>query len=46
MDESVRRVIYLAIRDPSKKWAMPIRDWRQALNRFMIMFEDRLTQYM
>ncbi|CCN71581.1 hypothetical protein VIBNISFn118_410001 [Vibrio nigripulchritudo SFn118] len=25
---------------------MPIRNWRQALNRFMIMFEDRLTDYM
>lgn len=45
-DESARKVIYLAIRDASKKWTMPIRNWRQALNRFMIMFEDRLTQYM
>ncbi|ELA9390909.1 IS256 family transposase [Vibrio parahaemolyticus] len=45
-DESARKVIYLAIRDASKKWTMPIRNWRQALNRFMIMFEDRLTEYM
>ncbi|EGR1145696.1 IS256 family transposase [Vibrio parahaemolyticus] len=45
-DESARKVIYLAIRDASKKWSMPIRNWRQALNRFMIMFEDRLTEYM
>ncbi len=45
-DESARKVIYLAIRDASKKWTMPIRSWRQALNRFMIMFEDRLTEYM
>ncbi|EGR1219351.1 IS256 family transposase [Vibrio parahaemolyticus] len=45
-DESARKVIYLAIRDASKKWTMPIRNWRQALNRFMIMFEDRLTKYM
>ncbi|MDN2482872.1 IS256 family transposase [Vibrio agarivorans] len=45
-DESARKVIYLAIQDASKKWTMPIRNWRQALNRFMIMFEDRLTQYM
>ena len=44
-DESARKVIYLAIRDASKKWTMPIRNWRQALNRFMIMFEDRLTEY-
>ncbi|KLN63986.1 IS256 family transposase [Vibrio sp. VPAP30] len=45
-DESARKVIYLAIRDASKKWTMSIRNWRQALNRFMIMFEDRLTDYM
>ncbi|HFQ4960753.1 TPA: IS256 family transposase [Vibrio vulnificus] len=45
-DESARKVIYLAIRDASKKWTMPIRNWRQALNRFMIMFEDPLTEYM
>lgn len=45
-DESARKVVYLAIRDASKKWTMPIRNWRQALNRFMIMFEDRLTEYM
>ncbi|PMG75190.1 hypothetical protein BCU83_17825 [Vibrio breoganii] len=45
-DESARKVIFLAIQDASKKWTMPIRNWRQALNRFMIMFEDRLTEYM
>ncbi len=44
-DESARKVIYLTIRDASKKWTMPIRNW-QALNRFMIMFEDRLSEYM
>ena len=44
-DESARKVIFLAIQDASKRWTMPIRNWRQALNRFMIMFEDRLTEY-
>ena len=36
-DESARKVIFLAIQDASKKWTMPIRNWRQALNHFMIM---------
>ncbi|CAH7078649.1 transposase [Vibrio chagasii] len=45
-DESARKVIFLAIQDASKRWTMPIRNWRQALNRFMIIFEDRLTEYM
>ena len=39
------KVVYLAINDASKKWTMPIRNWRTALNRFMIEFEGRLTDY-
>jgi len=31
--------------EASKKWTMPIRDWKPALNRFMIEFEERLTDY-
>jgi transposase-like protein len=38
-------VVYLVIMDASKKWTMPIRNWRAALNRFMIEFEDRISDY-
>jgi transposase-like protein len=41
-DDSAKKVIYLAIDQASKKWTMPIRNWKTALNRFMIEFEDRL----
>ena len=44
-DDSAKKVIYLAIEAASKKWTMPIRNWKLALNRFMIMFEDRLADY-
>lgn len=40
-DESALKVVYLAIQNISKKWTMPIRDWRPALNRFAIMYDDR-----
>jgi transposase-like protein len=40
-DESALKVIYLAIQNISKKWTMPIRDWRPALNQFAIAYEDR-----
>jgi putative transposase len=40
-DESAMKVIYLAIHNLSKKWTMPIRDWKSALNRFAIEFEGR-----
>ena len=44
-DDSAEKVVYLAIMDASKKWTMPIRNWKTALNRFMITFEDRLKDY-
>ena len=44
-DDAAKKVIYLAIQNASKKWTMPIRDWKPALNRFMIEFEDRLADY-
>ena len=44
-DESAKKVVYLAICDASKKWTMPIRNWKAALNRFMIEYEDRLIDY-
>ena len=44
-DDSAKKVIYLAIHEASKKWTMPIRNWKLALNRFMLEFEDRLTDF-
>ena len=44
-DDSARKVVYLAIMEASRKWTMPIRNWKRALNRFMIEFEDRLADY-
>lgn len=41
-DDSVRKVIYLAIQAASRKWTMPIQNWRNAMSRFIIAFEDRL----
>jgi hypothetical protein len=41
-DEAAFKLVYLAMRNISKKWTMPIRDWKPALNRFAILFEDRL----
>jgi len=40
-DEAVYKVLYLAIQNISKKWTMPIRDWKPALNRFAIEFAGR-----
>jgi transposase-like protein len=37
-DDAIFKILYLAIRNASKKWTMPIRDWGQALNQFAIEF--------
>ena len=41
-DEAVFKLLYLALRNIAKKWTMPIRDWKDALNRFAIIYENRL----
>ena len=41
-DNSAFKVIYLAIVNASKKWSMPLRNWKPAMNRFLIEYEDRL----
>lgn len=40
-DDSALKVIFLAINNIAKKWTMPIKDWKAALNRFAIEFSDR-----
>lgn len=41
-DDSVLKVMYLAARNISKKWTMPVRNWGAALNWFAIEFEGRV----
>lgn len=43
-DDALVKLIYLALRNISKKWTMPIRDWKAALNQFTIRFEGRIPQ--
>ncbi|MEG1995847.1 MAG: IS256 family transposase [Bacilli bacterium] len=45
-DDSVRKVVYLAIQSASKKWSMPIQNWRLAMSRFIIEFGDRLSDHL
>lgn len=41
-DEALLKLFYLALRNITRKWTMPIRDWKAALTRFTIQFEDRM----
>ena len=43
-DDALIKLYYLALRNISKKWTMPIQNWKAALNRFTIMFDERMPQ--
>lgn len=42
-DDALKKVIYLATMEASKKWTMPIREWKSCLSQLAIHFEDRLS---
>jgi len=45
-DDAMRKSVYLAILEISKKWTLPIRDWGCILGQMTIFFGDRLEQAM
>ena len=40
-DEAIIKILYLALRNVSKRWTMPIKNWKAALNMFALKFEER-----
>lgn len=41
-DDAMFKLLYLALKNIAKKWTMPIKDWKSALNQFSIIFEGRM----
>jgi len=41
-DDAVFKLLYLALMNITKKWSIPIQHWKQAMNHFAILFEDRM----
>jgi transposase-like protein len=42
-DDSAMKVVYLAIQNASRKWTMPIQNWKLAMNHFAVQFADRIN---
>jgi putative transposase len=42
--DSVFKLVYMAIREASRKWTLPIKNWKAALNHFAIIFEGRMPK--
>lgn len=43
-DTSALKTVFLATEKASRKWTMPIQNWKQALNQLAILYEDRIPQ--
>lgn len=43
-DEALLKLFHLALHKISKKWTMPLRDWKAALQRLAIQFEGRMPK--
>ena len=41
-DDAVRKLLYLGLQNASKKWTRPIKNWKEAMNQFIILFGDRV----
>ncbi|EGJ71796.1 transposase mutator type [Bacteroides coprosuis DSM 18011] len=41
-DDSVMKSVYLAVREATKKWSMPIKNWGIILNQFLIIYKERV----
>ncbi len=41
-DQAVMKSVYLATREATKKWSMPIQNWGIILNLFLVIFEKRV----
>jgi len=42
-DDSIRKAVYLSVKEIIKKWTMPVYDWGMIYSQIMIYFEDRLS---
>jgi putative transposase len=41
-EEAATKLLFLALRNAEKKWLMPPKTWKSAMNQFHILFEGRL----
>ena len=44
-DDSLTKVLFLAYRDISKKWTMPVKNWPFVISQFSVIFKERLKNY-
>jgi putative transposase len=43
-DEAAIKLLFMALQNIAKKWTMPVSDWKAALSRFAIVYEERFPE--
>ncbi len=43
-EDAALKIIYLALQNAQKKWKMPLKEWKMAMNQFAIIFEERFPK--
>jgi putative transposase len=43
-DDAATKLIWLALRNITADWSRPAHHWKEAMNQFAILYEDRFTQ--
>ena len=42
-DDAASKLIWLALRNITADWGRAAKDWKEAMNQFAILYEDRFT---
>ena len=42
-DDAATTLLWLALRNVTRRWTMPVRPWRDAMTQFAILYPDRFT---
>ena len=45
-DQSLEKMLYLASENITKKWTQRYRGWDQVLNQLIVLYGERLTEYL
>jgi len=45
-NDALMKMLYLAYRDLSKKWTMPIRNWALIISHLSVLFKERIAKFL
>jgi len=42
-DEAATKLLWLALRNLTRRWTMPVRPWREAMTQFAVLYQERFV---